>query len=210
MHDRDVVGDPGAAERLERVAAAYRDKPILSAQQIEDEYRTHGMQGENMMKECFPNLFICPEPRLSLDRLEEILIKSELKLDCKPLLVLVDYAQLMVGKGNSKYERTSNVAEGLKQIAKATKTVIFITSQIDRTSAREANNSLHSAKDSGSLENSAGLVLAADRDPEHESLLYIRVLKATKGGTGLVIECDIDGARSRITERVKKQTEQQE
>jgi hypothetical protein len=173
----------------------------LEGRDVEAEYRNNGCFGEEQIMNQFPNLYICPESHLTVESFEKILIKSELKMGGKPELVLVDYAQLMVGKGDSRYDRASNVAESMKRIAKATNTVIFITSQIDRASAKSHENGLHSAKDSGSLENSAGLVIGAERDGEDPTLLTLRVLKATKGGAGLEIACNIDGARSRITER---------
>ena len=178
-------------------------KTGLDARDVETEYRNNGCFGNAAVMEQFPNLFICPESRLTLEQFEAILFKSELKMGGKPLLVLLDYAQLLIGKGQSRYERASSVAEGIKIIAKATQTVIFVASQVDRASAKEGDIGLHSAKDSGSLENSAGLVIGAHRDRDDAGLLHLRVLKATKGGAGLEIECNIDGAKSKITERAR-------
>lgn len=177
----------------------------VEARQVENEYRDYGMNGPATMTKMFPKLFICPESKLTIERIEAIVLKSELKMGCKPMIVLVDYAQLITGKGQSRYERASSVAEGLKVLAKETNTVVFVTSQIDRGSAKDGENGLHSAKDSGSLENSAGLVLGVDRNFDDKYLMQIKVLKATKGGTGLVIDCDFDGARSRITERTQQE-----
>lgn len=177
----------------------------LDARDVEAEYKSNGCFGSEAVMKQFPNLFICPESRLTLEQFEAILFKSELKMGGKPLLVLLDYAQLVIGKGQSRYERASSVAEGIKTIAKATRTVIFVASQVDRASAKEGDIGLHSAKDSGSLENSAGIVIGAHRDNDDPTLLHLRVLKATKGGAGLEIECNMDGAKSRITERTKTQ-----
>jgi hypothetical protein len=179
----------------------WANKANIEATEIEKEYKTNGCFGEAQVMKQFPNLFICPESRLTLDQFEAILLKSELKMGGKPVLVLVDYAQLLLGSGNSRYERASSVAEGIKVIAKATQTIIFVASQVDRASAKEGDIGLHSAKDSGSLENSAGIVIGAHRDADDPGLLHLRVLKATKGGAGLTIRCNIDGAKSRITER---------
>jgi hypothetical protein len=181
----------------------------VEGRQIEDDYRANGANGAKVMENMFPKLFICPESKLTIESIEAITRKSELKMGEKPLLLLIDYAQLIAGKGQSRYDRASHVAEGLKVIAKEMGTVVFVTSQIDRGSAKENANGLHSAKDSGSLENSAGLVLGVDRDQEDRNLLIVKVLKATKGGAGLTIECDFDGARSRITERSKYQNQEQ-
>lgn len=176
-------------------------KANLEGTEVEREYRERGCFGDTEIMKQFPNLFICPESRLTLEQFEAILLKSELKMGGKPVLVLVDYAQLLLGTGNSRYERASSVAEGIKVVAKATQTIIFVASQVDRASAKDGDIGLHSAKDSGSLENSAGIVIGAHRDDKDAGLLHLRVLKATKGGAGLMIQCNIDGAKSRITER---------
>ena len=180
----------------------FAHKSNTEGRDIEKEYRTSGCFGEKAVMSQFPNLFICPESRLTLDQFEAILLKSELKMGGKPVLVLVDYAQLLQGIGSSRYERASSVAEGIKVVAKATQTIIFVASQVDRASAKEGAIGLHSAKDSGSLENSAGLIISARRDKDDLGLLYLSVLKATKGGAGLNIICNIDGSKSRITERI--------
>lgn len=175
----------------------------MDATEIEKEYQKNGCFGHKAVMEQFPNLFICPEPSLTLQQFEAIVVGSELKMGGKPDLVLLDYAQLVKGDG-LRYEKTSNVAEGIKVIAKSTRTVIFVASQIDRTSGRAGVVGLHSAKDSGSLENSSGVFLGLERDQEDATLLVVKVVKATKGGSGTTIHCNIDGAKSWITERTKQ------
>ncbi len=153
---------------------------------IEEEFRNPEKFGEKAIMAQFPNIFICPESRLTLERLETLIIKSELKIGEKPVLVLIDYVQLMQGTG-SRYEKTSNVAEGLRTVARSTRTIIVITSQIGRNSSEEIG--LHSAKDSGALENSASLVIGATRDEKNAGLLRLKVLKSTKGGAGFEAVC---------------------
>lgn len=171
--------------------------------EVEQEWRTRGLLNSRVVMSQFPNLFICPEGRLSIEQFEAIVSRSELKMGTKPTMVLLDYAQLMRGKGDSRYERMSDVAEGIKIVAKATQTVIVVASQIDRSSAKNKDVGLHSAKDSGSLESSAGLVIAGTRDADDPTLLRLKVVKSTKGGAGLEVLCNIDGARAKITERAK-------
>jgi 5S rRNA maturation endonuclease (ribonuclease M5) len=172
----------------------------FTSQEVETEYKNNDVFGEKAMMLQFPNLFICPQSKITLDQMESMIMRAELKMGERPVLVLVDYVQLISGAGN-RYEKTSNIAEGLKVLAKSTRTIIVATSQVARNEDGEIG--LHSAKDSGSLENSAGLVLGAWRDKEDFSLLKMRVLKSTKGGAGLEIDCNFDGARMKITERSK-------
>lgn len=171
----------------------------MKCSDIETEYRNVGAFGKKSVAEQFPNIFVCPESRITLEGLESIIVKSELKIGSKPTLVLVDYVQLIQGQGN-RYEKTSNIAEGLKVVAKATKTIIVIASQVARQQG-DSEIGLHSAKDSGALENSAGLVLAAWRDEKDVTLMTIKVLKSTKGGAGLEVPCNFFGDKMTINER---------
>lgn len=178
-----------------------------TCKEVAENYKTKaGEAGTDVLKWKFGNLFICPEPRLSLDTIEGIICRAELKMGGKPVLVLIDYVQLMQARG-SRYEKTSELAEGLKVLAKATKTIVVVASQIARPSLDSPKISLHSAKDSGSLENSAGLVIGAWRDEDDDTAMHMKVLKATKGGGGTEVVCNFDGARMSITERAEKSEE---
>jgi replicative DNA helicase len=149
-------------------------------------------------------LYVCPESKLSLDDVESYIHRASLKMGEKPKVVVIDYIQLMNGKGPNRREKISDIAEGLKVMAKSTQTIVVVTSQIARNK-EEIEPTLHSAKESGSIEASCGLMLGAWRDPEDNFALKIRVLKSTKGGTGLTVTCNFDGAKMKITERSKVQ-----
>ena len=173
--------------------------------EVEQNFRDNGLMPVTNLNKHFANLYVCPESRLTPDQFEAVVTKAELKMGTKPVLVALDYAQLMQGKGNSRYERASDVAESLKVVAKATGTIIAVASQVDRASAKAGDIGIHSGKDSGSLENSAGVVVACKRDEKDESLLYMKVVKSTKGGAGTEVLCNINGAMATITERSKIQ-----
>lgn len=167
---------------------------------VEAEYRNNDCLGEVSVMGQFPNLYICPESKITIEELESIIVRSELKIGCKPVLVLIDYVQLIQGLGN-RYEKTSAIAEGLKVLAKTTKTIIVVTSQIARPQGESPEIGLHSGRDSSSLENSAGLVIGAWRDSDDRTLMKLRVLKSTKGGAGMEIDCDFIGDQTIIKQR---------
>lgn len=100
----------------------------------------------------------------------------------------------------------SDGQEQLKVIAKRTGTIVFIASQISRPDKSNASVEvkLHDGKDSGSLENSSGLVLGVWR-PQPDTIT-IRVLKNTKGASGRTIECHYDGAKMQIREKPKDES----
>lgn len=181
-------------------------KHRLTGREVEQSYRNGGGVGSAALDQQFRNFIICPETGLTLTRIEQIILKSELKFGDKAQLVMVDYAQLFQGKGD-RYDRMSDIAEGLKRLAVSTGTILIVASQVGRPPKKKDDDgsdhevSLFDAKESGSWENSAGVVLGAWRDPENPALMHLRVLKATKGGAGTKAECNFDGARMRITER---------
>lgn len=131
------------------------------------------------------HIHICSESRLTVKQFEEIILKAGIKIGHRPHLVLIDYAQLIQGVGGSRYERLSGIAEDLKILAKCTNTIIVITSQVGRSDGcGNKEVGLFDAKDSGSIENSSGLVLGAWRDPDDRTRLFVKVLKNTKGKSG--------------------------
>jgi len=146
------------------------------------------------------HIFTCTESKLGIVDIERITNEAELKMGERPALVMIDYIGLINSVGNSRYERMSDVAEQAKVLAKSTNTIVIIASQVRRASGNDdCSVALHDAKDSGSIENSAGLVIGAWREGDGE-ILKLKILKNTKGRSGRVIACDFNGATMRITE----------
>jgi hypothetical protein len=163
---------------------------------LEVEQRTR--QGHRFNVDGWNHVYFCPESKMTLDDMEDIITRAELKMQVRPRLILVDYVGLMSGGGNGKrYERLSTIAEGMKVLARKTETVIIMASQIRRDPDRTEVD-LHDAKDSGSVENSAQLVLGAWRPAPDR--LTIKILKQTKRAGAHVIHCLFDGHRQKIVE----------
>ena len=170
------------------------------ASDVEKEYRSTDVPRWKSYGKL-QHVFTCPESGLAPEEVERLIHRSALKLGQKPAVVCVDYIGLLRPLARSRYEAVSYAAEQMKVIAKRTGTIIFMASQLSRPD--KSDNSievkLHDGKDSGSLENSAGLVLGVWR-PQPDTLM-IRVLKNTKGVSGKIIECEYDGARMQIREK---------
>jgi hypothetical protein len=147
------------------------------------------------------HIYICPESRMTIERMEEIIERAELKIGQRPRLILVDYVGLMGGGGTGKrYERMSTIAEGLKVLARSTDTVVIMASQVRRDPDR-IEIDLHDGKDSSSIECSAQLVLGAWRP--RDDRLTIKVLKQTKRAGSVTINCLFDGHRQKVVELVE-------
>ena len=173
----------------------------MTAEQIEQAYQSADDSISDRLDIAYKNLLVCVESRLTVPQIESIIMRAELKLGERPRVVLIDYIQLIGGSGPNRREKISDIAEDLKVMAKATRTIVIVTSQIRRGEDEEP--SLHSAKESGSIESSCGLLLGAWQDAEQPGTLNFRVLKSTKGGTGMLVKCNFDGARMLITEKSK-------
>lgn len=150
------------------------------------------------------HISVCSKSNLHPDEIEKIIVQSELKTGKQPRLVLLDYIGLVQSPGKSRYERLSTIAEQLKSIAKSTKTIIVIASQIHRKPDQDSPEIfLHDAKDSGSIENSSGLVIGLWRSGDSGQILHLKILKNTKGRSGLTIPCNFHGQSLLINERSK-------
>lgn len=178
----------------------------LRAQEVEAAYRQSDAKENtlvDLINQKLPNLFVCVESRLTVAQMEEYTNRAELKIGERPRVVLIDYIQLIGSDGVNRREKISNIAEELKIMAKATRTIVFVASQIARPpkDEKEWEPNLHSGKESGSIESSCGLLLSAWRDSKDGTLLHLKVLKSTKGGAGIQIPCNFDGERMLISER---------
>jgi replicative DNA helicase len=127
----------------------------------------------------------------------------------KPVLVLIDYVQLVNGIGKGRYEQITSVMSDLKSMAKNTGTVVVVASQVQRKDAGSSMAiGLSDGKDSGQIENSAALHIGAWRDPKDEdNTLVLRVNKNTRGYAGQTLRCNWDGARMLITEKIENPSE---
>jgi len=177
----------------------------MTGSEVERNYQSYDGDSSQDIMAAYPKLLICPLSRITVAQMEDIIMRSELKIGERPRIVLIDYIQLIGGKADTRREKISDIAEELKVMAKATRTIIIVTSQISRPKDVDEKwePSLHSAKESGSIESSCGLLIAAWKDFKEVGTLNMKVLKSTKGGAQTFVKCNFDGARMIITERAQ-------
>lgn len=179
------------------VAGAMR----MTQQEVERNYREKGLV-EWWENDQLSSIYTCPMAGLTVSKMEEITNRAELKMGQRPVLVMVDYAQLVTGTGRSKYEQMTSAMEDLKSLAKNTNTIVVVASQVQRPKdERNIEVGLYSGKESGQIENSCQLHIGGWRDKNRQDVLWLRVNKNTRGVPGLTFACNFDGARMLITER---------
>jgi len=161
--------------------------------------------GEYLSVSQLANIFVCDASRLSAKAMYELIMKeSEAKIGTRPVVVFVDYIGLMTSGGKSRYERVSIAAEDLKVLAKECNAIVIAATQVARPGEDDNDGGaldIHSAKDSGSIENSCGLLIGAWRDKLNpDGIMWLKILKDTKGKAGDKIRCCVDGSKMLITE----------
>jgi hypothetical protein len=130
----------------------------------------------------FKNLLTCIAS-LSMAEIDAEIGRSSAKLGCLPRVFVIDYVQLVRAHG-SRYDRMSDTCEEAKRLAKKWNAIGIIISQVSRPAkdSEDSEVSLYDAKESGSFENSCGLVLGVWKKTEAE--MVCKVLKNTRGYAG--------------------------
>lgn len=151
------------------------------------------------LDEHWNHVWACDRFGLSVADMEKIVLESNEVIGSAPNVVVVDYVGLVKGIGKSNYEKATSIMVELKNLAMVTDTVVFVASQIKRLSDDEEIG-LHSAKDSGQIENSSGILISASRDNDKPGEILFKIHKSTKGGGGNRINAKFDGPSLRIWE----------
>lgn len=154
------------------------------------------------------NLYVCLKSNVSMEYVEEQIERASAKIGAPVDVFVIDYIQLIRGAG-SRYERVSDAAEQAKVLAKKYNCVGIILSQIGRKKMDDKHRgeaeqpplevTLQDGKESGSIENSCGLILGVWKDGKNT--MQCRVLKNTKGLSGQTVPMEIAGASLIIEER---------
>jgi 5S rRNA maturation endonuclease (ribonuclease M5) len=185
---------------FERFVAMRRQMMCID---VERQYVEGRHIGEAALREEFNNLYVCTKSRLTIEQIDDYICRSELKIGERPKVVGIDYVQLVKGKGDGRRERIAQIAEDIKVLAKERNVIVIVTSQVARPKEGEKAIGLHSAKEAGEIESSSGFMLGFWRDEKNWQIIHSRILKMTKGKSGLETDFNFDGSRMMITERPK-------
>lgn len=143
-----------------------------------------------------------PSPALEHIRAECFSLKAR-----EPLgLVLVDYVQLVAGRGANRYEQLRDVAYGLKVLAKDLGAPIIVLAQLNRgVEARDQKRAqVSDLRDSGAIEEAAdvvGILYNEARYTPGFQMPDVLECNIEKNRNGERAQClwQFDGARSRTT-----------
>lgn len=118
----------------------------------------------------------------------------KLKLEKGLDLVVIDYLQLMSGKGESRQQEISNISRQLKSIAREINTPVIALSQLSRACEQRSDHRpmLSDLRDSGAIEQDADVVVFLYRDEyynpdtELKNKAEVIIAKQRNGPTGTV------------------------
>lgn len=123
-------------------------------------------------------------------------------------IVAVDYAQLLKGDGNTKYEQVSDVSTRMKRIATKFQIVVLLLAQLNRSleSRQDATPQLSDLKDSGQLEQDGDVILfpfwpvkiKADYPNPNEYRIY-QAKNRNRGIGQAIVVLNFDPTRQRFT-----------
>lgn len=149
------------AEIFERMAQQATD---MTNVQIEEGFGTGdvdfiGSVAGAVTKE-FSHAYVCTEDRLTIEQLKTYIRAAEEKAGEKIRLVVVDYLGRMKGDGRDAYQRMSELALGMKQVAKECECAVIVVAQANRSGGRgSVEVTMDMARDSGQIEEAADYIV---------------------------------------------------
>lgn len=150
----------------------------------------------------FDHLRFCTVSSMTLEDIEELVNFQSEQSGIPVCVVMIDYIGLIQGKGSSRYERFSNIAEQMRVLAKRLNVILIASSQVRRESGEASSPvHLHAAKESGSIENSCSLMLSlqlSERDNSGQKMKII-INKNSRGIPGCTLLADFNGETMRVT-----------
>jgi replicative DNA helicase len=110
-------------------------------------------------------------------------------------LIVIDYLQLMQGKGDNRVQEIGSISRGLKALAKELKVTIIALAQLNRGLEQRSDKRpiLSDLRDSGEIEQDADIVLMLhredyyDKDSQYKGLAECLIRKQRNGALGDVV-----------------------
>lgn len=102
---------------------------LKTAKDIEEIYRAH-KRVEWRKSGRFRNVLVCTDT-LKMTEVDTEVARASAKLGCPPVVIAIDYAQLVPGPG-TRYERVSDTCEAARRLAKQHRAVVILVSQVSR------------------------------------------------------------------------------
>jgi len=146
----------------------------------------------------------CGRSALRLDQLNQALNVAEEKIDHPINVLAIDYLGLLDTSDleRSLYGQISRAARELKNLAKQRDLAVICLCQVSRANGDDGSKPLniHSARESGAIEESADFLLGLYRPDLHQEdkTIAVQILKNRKGQHGIEFPYDFDKISLRV------------
>jgi replicative DNA helicase len=118
---------------------------------------------------AFEHALICDKDRLTVGQLMDYVRAAEEKTGEKVRLLVVDYLGRMRGEGRDHYQKMSDLAIGLKQVAKECELAVLVIVQVNRSGGHGFEEvTMDMARDSGQIEEAMDYMVGMWRSNENE------------------------------------------
>ena len=146
------------------------------------------------------NLYIIEQCR-GMDQIETEV--QQIAQECDIGMVVIDHAQLTIGKGSSRYEQITNASGRFKELAVRYDCIALIPSQLNREAAK-GDAAAHHLRESGALEQDADVIILArwphriDKSEPMQKYIFTVEKNRNRGIHATEIECKFSPARQTI------------
>lgn len=136
---------------------------------------------------AFQHAYLCEKDRLTVGQLKGYVKAAEEKAGTKIRLLVVDYLGRMKGEGRDNYQKMSDLAIGLKEVAKECECAVLVIVQVNRSGGSGFKEiTMDMARDSGQIEEAVDYAVGMWREDEHsqgqgEYLVTCQINKNRKG-----------------------------
>lgn len=197
-----LKGVPSLFCSLEQLAEEIWERMAQNANEelgpnIEDAF--YGRQDEDQITAysqitatAFEHALICDKDRLSVPQLMSYVRAAEAKIGQKVRLLVVDYLGRMRGEGRDHYQKMSDLAIGLKQVAKECELAVIVIVQVNRSGGAGFEEvTMDMARDSGQIEEAMDYMVGMWRQNQNESrgvghyTVTAQINKNRKGESGV-------------------------
>ena len=117
---------------------------------------------------------LCDREGLSIDQMKSI-VKYEVTKNPKIKTVVIDYAQLLRGKGN-EYERLTHISQVCPEIAKAYNVRVILLCQLRKDSYDNSRPTINLIKGAGGLYDNSNMVFCLYKDRSIEDNRKLELL----------------------------------
>jgi replicative DNA helicase len=108
----------------------------------------------------FSRVLVCDKSALTLPQLKAYIEAASTKLGERVRLLCVDYFGLLKQDGHDAYQRATEIAKGLKEVAKDCRVAVICIVQLNRTGGKGAIEvEMNMARDAGTIEEAADVMV---------------------------------------------------